>query len=685
VRESSDDTRSSAKPPADQLNSWKDIAAYFNRDVTTVQRWEKREGMPVHRHLHDKIGSIYAFRLELDTWARSRNLKANQEIARLTVSDEPVISPEPAIPQPSNRRDSFLVRTLVLVTVGTALAIGATLFLHETDYFWHNPIEGARFQTITDFDGVSRDAALSRDGHLVAFLSDHDGPMDVWVSQVGSGQFHNLTRGSVSEVVNPFVRTLGFSADSSLITFWVRKSTGPGGGIGIWAVPTLGGQAQPYLDGVAEFDWSRDGSRLAYHTPGPGDPLFVSDGLKRPDTHPIFTAPSGLHSHFPLWSLDTRFIYFVQGSLSDNLDIWRIRATGGAAERITSHFGYVSHPVLLDNRTLIYLANDPDRSGPWLYGMDLARRTPHRLTSGLERYTSLAASADGRRLVVTLATPKRTLWRLPIADPAAKTAAPTPIELKTRAGFFPRLGPNYLLYVSSAGESDSIWKFANETKTKLWSAPGSRVVAAPAISPDGRSIAFSVRQNGQSHLYIMQADGTNLHSVADSLDLQGAPAWAQNGQSITSAINKEGVPYLFRLLLDGTGPVPFVKEYSVDPVWAPDGRLVLYSGADIGTTFSIKGVNPDGTPHQMPPVTLTRGARHVVFAPGGRSLVLLRGEIQHKDLWVVDLQSGAERQLTRLPADFAIRDFDLSFDGREVILERVQERSDIVLLEVGRH
>jgi Tol biopolymer transport system component len=364
VREPSDDTRSSAKPPADQLNSWKDIAAYFNRDVTTVQRWEKREGMPVHRHLHDKIGSIYAFRLELDTWARSRNLKPNQEIARLTVSDEPVISPEPAIPQPSNRRDSFLVRTLVLVTVGTALAIGATLLLHETDYFWHNPIEGARFQTITDFDGVSRDAALSRDGHLVAFLSDHDGPMDVWVSQVGSGQFHNLTRGSVSEVVNPFVRTLGFSADSSLITFWVRKSTGPGRGIGIWAVPTLGGQPQPYLDGAAEFDLSRDGSRLAYHTPGPGDPLFVSDGLKRPDSHPIFTAPAGLHSHFPLWSPDTRFIYFVQGSLSDNLDIWRIGAKGGSAERITSHFGFVSHPVLLDNRTLIYLANDPDRSGP---------------------------------------------------------------------------------------------------------------------------------------------------------------------------------------------------------------------------------------------------------------------------------------------------------------------------------
>ena len=46
------------KPPEDRLDSWKEIAAYLNRDVTTVQRWEKREGMPVHRHLHDRMGSV---------------------------------------------------------------------------------------------------------------------------------------------------------------------------------------------------------------------------------------------------------------------------------------------------------------------------------------------------------------------------------------------------------------------------------------------------------------------------------------------------------------------------------------------------------------------------------------------------------------------------------------------------
>ena len=63
--------------PEDRLDSWKEIAAYLDRDVTTVQRWEKREGMPVHRHLHDRMGSVYAFRTELEAWAASRQIKSS--------------------------------------------------------------------------------------------------------------------------------------------------------------------------------------------------------------------------------------------------------------------------------------------------------------------------------------------------------------------------------------------------------------------------------------------------------------------------------------------------------------------------------------------------------------------------------------------------------------------------------
>jgi hypothetical protein len=74
----------------------------------------------------------------------------------------------------------------------------------------------------------------------------------------------------------------------------------------------------------------------------------------------------------------------------------------------------------------------------------------------------------------------------------------------------------------------------------------------------------------------------------------------------------------------------------------------------------------------------------LAFLPGERKLVLLRGGIQHKNLWLIDLETGAERQLTNLSADFDVRDFDISSDGGEVVFERMQERSDVVLMDLPR-
>jgi hypothetical protein len=74
----------------------------------------------------------------------------------------------------------------------------------------------------------------------------------------------------------------------------------------------------------------------------------------------------------------------------------------------------------------------------------------------------------------------------------------------------------------------------------------------------------------------------------------------------------------------------------------------------------------------------------LIFLPGGQALAILRGGIQHKDLWLIDLKTGVERQLTNFAPEFAIGDFDFSADGREVVVEREQERSDVVLLDLPR-
>jgi Tol biopolymer transport system component len=669
-------TSGDSRPPHDRLESWKEIATFLRRDITTVQRWEKRESMPVHRHQHDKAGSVYAFRSELDAWVHRRKAPVAAE------SEAPSLPRAPTMATPVRRSGYWLAAVAALVTLGAVVA-GFTWWTAHHDLAASRETAEPRVESVTDFDGVEQAASISLDGRLAAFLSDRDGRTDVWVTQLGSGQFHNLTNGSAPELSNPSVRTLGFTPDGESVTYWVRRPGEHGASdIGIWSVSVLGGPPSPYLSGAAELAWAPDGSRLAYHTTSAGDPLFVTSDPEHLPGTPIYAAPAGLHAHFPLWSPDGAFLYFVQGSLPDKMDIWRMTPTGAAVERLTTHNGRVSYPVFTDRTTIAYLASDADGLGPWLYQLDVQTRVSHRLLAGADTYTSLAAAADGRRLVVTAAHSKRTLWRLPLGDVCDRDQKPSRVDLSVGNGFSPRLGAGYLLHVSSVGGHDQLWKIAGDTSQELWRTVDAQIVGAPAISPDGQRIAFSARVGGRTALYVMRADGSDVRAVTDALSLTGAPAWTSDGLFITSAADDHGTPKLVNIPLDGSPPVSVVAGYSSDPSWSPDGKILVYSGPDIGTTFSLKSMAFSETAGKLiPSLTLTRGARHVVFLPQRHALVVLRGEIQHKDLWAIDLNTGHEEALSCVDSDFNMTDFDISPDGRDVVLERSQGSSHIVLIE----
>jgi hypothetical protein len=56
----------------DRLDSWKEIASFLNRGVRTVQRWEATEGLPVRRHQHRKLGSVFALKSEVSAWWKAQ-------------------------------------------------------------------------------------------------------------------------------------------------------------------------------------------------------------------------------------------------------------------------------------------------------------------------------------------------------------------------------------------------------------------------------------------------------------------------------------------------------------------------------------------------------------------------------------------------------------------------------------
>jgi len=580
-------------------------------------------------------------------------------------------------------------RTLAVLSAAAAvLLMAGTLvwFASDKGYFWRNPLANAKFTRLLDFPGTERAAAMSRDGKFVAFLGDRDGQTDVWVSEVGSGAYRNLTNGALSVLAPSEIRALGFSVDSSLVTVWTRRADGSqAGDVNILAVPTAGGPLQPYLKETAEFDWSRDAKRLIYHTTAPGDPYFLRESKEpgnRVDRR-IYAAAAGVHSHFPLWSPDDAYIYFVRGVPPDDWDLWRMQPSGAGLERLTFLDTRITCPVMLDRRTLLYLATDRDGSGPWMYAMDVERRTPHRISSGLESYTSLAASADGTRLVATTVSARTSIWRIPLNEDGT-AAAPAGPSLVVANAATPRLGEDFLSYVSWRGDRQGIWSLTHGITREIWSSAKSHIIGGPAIAPDGRRIAFSVEQGDKTLLYIMDADGAHLKALSDSSILWGHPAWAPDGQSIVTAVVRDGEPRLTRIFLNGDSPLPMVSEHSANPVWSPDGRFLVYAGADVGTTFPLRAAAADGRPYPLPSVILSRGAR-VAFFRGPEKLVILGGEIGRENPSLLDLRSGVRRTLAELPADFVVRDFDITADSSGIVVDRLQGNSELALIERTGH
>jgi len=567
-----------------------------------------------------------------------------------------------------------------VIAAGVLLGLGVAAWrLRRADYFWKNPLAGAQFTRLTDWEGSELDAGISADGKFVTFLSDRAGLFDAWVGQVGGGEFLNLTKGRYPALSNYFVRSVGFSDDGTHV--WVRIGANNAKKHSVWLVPTLGGALRPFLPNAVEAVWSPDRSQLLYFTPDPGDPIFIAD-RNGGNPRQIFIAQPGIHNHYPTWSPNGRFVYVARGLPRKDMDIWRIASAGGTAERLTNHRSRVAYPALLDEDTLIYSATRPDGSGFGLYAMNVERRIPHVVTSGLEEYVSVAASADGRHLVATVANPIRNLWTAPISDRIVDDSGVTRFNLPTVRASHPRFGPDYVVYLSSKGGPAGLWKFKDGAETELWKGSDRAVTTAPAVSPDGSEICLALRHGGEAHLYLMSSDGTNTRRIAPTLDVTDAPSWSPDGKSIAVVANEVKANPLFKVPVDGGPPVRLVEGFVSNPVWSPDGSFILYSETKGSATAQLAGVTPDKKPVPLPEIWVLNYGNRYEFLPGGREIIVMLGEMWHQNFWLLELSTGRLRQLTNLGPGYDMNTFDISTDSKQILFDRSHENSDVVLIDL---
>ena len=225
-----------------------------------------------------------------------------------------------------------------------------------------------------------------------------------------------------------------------------------------------------------------------------------------------------------------------------------MRPSGGSPEQLTHQNAAVNFLAPLDSRTLLYVARAEDWSGPWLWALDVESKVTRRVTAGLEQYTSVSASRDGRRVVATVANPTASLWRVPLLDRLAEDRDAQPYPVPTERALAPRFGGTSLFYLSlsARGTGDGLWRVQNGRRSKCAKGADGVLSEPPAVSPDGSRVAVVVRQQGKRHLAIMSADGTNARTLAPSIEIQGvvgqgAADWSPDGAWIVAGGSDEQV------------------------------------------------------------------------------------------------------------------------------------------------
>jgi hypothetical protein len=318
-----------------------------------------------------------------------------------------------------------------------------------------------------------------------------------------------------------------------------------------------------------------------------------------------------------------------------------------------------------------------------LWALDVASKRTRRLSQGLEQYTSLSASQDGRRVVGSVSSPTANLWWVPLGDRVADDRDVQQYSVPIVRALAPRFGGKSLFLLSAGGTGDGLWRVQDGQGVQVIRGADAALSEPPAVSQDGQLVAVVLSKNGRQQLTVMSADGTGARTVAASITVRGTAAWSPDSAWIAIGGSDAQGPALFKIPAAGGEPLRIAIGEATNPVWSPDGNLIVYRGLLVGGSLPLLAVRPDGTQVELPPdVRVHLGFDHR-FLPNGKGLVHLN-RTPRVDFWVLDLATNVTRQLTRLGDHGDLHRFDITPDGKGIVFDRLRENSDIVLIDLPK-
>ena len=466
---------------------------------------------------------------------------------------------------------------------------GRVVFTYLGD-IWTADDNGQNVQRLTVNRARDVYGRFSPDGKWIAFSSDREGNMDVFLIPAGGGQAKKLTNHSSDDTV------VGWSSDSRSVLFVANR--GEDFMPHLYLVSTEGGM--PWKAGTdmgVQGSYSPDGQKLAYNQKAQAywrkfyRGSFQSDIMVMDVAAKKFTQVTdfdGMDS-WPMWGRDG-FIYFVSDRDGNGLtNIWRVSESGGKADKVTSFkAGDVRWPAISADGRVIVFEHD---FGIWKLDVASKRATPITLNidaetqenlTELESFNSQADDYDlapsSRRIAFSI---HGEIFTAPVEEGDLKQLTDGPARDRT-----------------------------------------------VSYSPDGKWLSYISDQSGREEIYVVPVDGSAPAQKLTDIDaLKLGYNWSPDSKEIAFSssddkLRKLTVATKQVIELDSSRYGPFSA-----PVWSPDGKWLAYSKSDISRTSDIYIIAASGAEKEPHKVTFdSYSEANPQFGSDGRKLFFQRLE-----------------------------------------------------------
>lgn len=543
-------------------------------------------------------------------------------------------------------------------------------------------LEPAMAEQATHSLGFDTDPAISPDGRLFAWSSDHTGRAEIYLRPLKSSAPERRLTIDGMENVEP-----AWSPDGKRIAYHSRAKRG------IWVVPAGGGVPTRVADFGARPAWSPDGLRIAFGASSRVMAARTQIWAIAPDGSgltPLTTAgrPEGVHQ-LPAWSSDGLHLAFVAGT-PGHTTLWVQRLADGRLTHVRDAHVIPSLAFSADDRTIFWAeASRASYGRVWRRALDLpggrvAGEVVEDETSG--RVPVAGLSIAGNRMAYVATRLETNLWTLPVG-PSDRPGAPRPLTRSTYRNTFPVFSPD--------GSRIAFQLKRPNSETEVWTIAASGGEPAPLVSGNPRGFFPNWLPGGERVLAVERTTGgdqfayLNLRSgrrdVVRALDREKHPRLSPDGRLVAFHAPVDGTLQVFVAAVDG-GPsrqLTFSPADTAYPSWSPDSTRLAVE-VRRGEDVQIALVRAAGGPIEM--ITSDRGLHWPHSWAPDNDRIAFAGERDGRwELYAISASTRQLRQLTSFDSPNGyVRYPAWSPDDTSIAFERATVRGNIWVATLGR-